>query len=62
MEERIKSKDLLGKVLISEETGKKFGVISDIDFIIESGLTILDEETFNGESVLAIAGKKGDSK
>ncbi len=32
------------------------------DFIIESGLTILDEETFNGESVLAIAGKKGDSK
>lgn len=37
MEERIKSKDLIGKVLISEETGKKFGVISDIDYVTESG-------------------------
>ena len=37
MEERVKSKDLIGKVLISEETGKKFGVIGDIDYISESG-------------------------
>jgi sporulation protein YlmC with PRC-barrel domain len=37
MEERIKSKDLVGKILISEETGKKFGVVGDIDYIIESG-------------------------
>ena len=37
MDERVKSKDLIGKVLISEETGKKFGVIGDIDFITESG-------------------------
>ena len=37
MEERVRSKDLIGKVLISEETGKKFGVIGDIDFITESG-------------------------
>ena len=37
MEERIKSKSLIGKVLISEETGKKFGVIADIDYIVESG-------------------------
>ena len=37
MEERIKSKDLVGKVLISEESGKKFGVVGDIDYIIESG-------------------------
>lgn len=36
-EERIKSKDLIGKILISEETGKKFGVIGDLDFITESG-------------------------
>ena len=35
--ERVRSKDLIGKVLISEETGKKFGVIGDIDFITESG-------------------------
>lgn len=37
MEERVKSKKLIGKILISEETGKKFGVIGDIDYITESG-------------------------
>ncbi|MFH0957032.1 MAG: hypothetical protein V1813_04190 [Candidatus Aenigmatarchaeota archaeon] len=37
MDERVKSRDLVGKVLISEETGKKFGVVGDIDYIIESG-------------------------
>lgn len=37
MEERVKSKDLVGKILISEESGKKFGVVGDIDYIIESG-------------------------
>ncbi len=37
MEERCRSKKLIGKVLISEETGKKFGVIGDIDFVTESG-------------------------
>jgi len=37
MEERIRSKHLIGKVLISEETGKKFGVVGDLDYVIESG-------------------------
>lgn len=37
MEERIRSKELIGKVLVSEETGKKFGVIGDIDYVSESG-------------------------
>ena len=37
MEERIRSKDLIGKVIISEETGKKFGVVNDIEYVIESG-------------------------
>ena len=36
-DERVRSKNLIGKILISEETGKKFGVIGDIDFITESG-------------------------
>ncbi len=36
-EERVKSKDLIGKIIISEETGKKFGVVGDIDYITESG-------------------------
>ncbi len=37
MEERVKSKELVGKILISEESGRKFGVVGDIDYIIESG-------------------------
>jgi len=37
MEERIKSRELIGKILISEETGKKFGVIGDLDYITDSG-------------------------
>jgi sporulation protein YlmC with PRC-barrel domain len=37
MEERLRSKHLIGKVLISEETGKKFGMVGDIDYVIESG-------------------------
>ena len=36
-EERLKSKTLIGKVLVSEESGKKFGIVGDIDYILESG-------------------------
>jgi sporulation protein YlmC with PRC-barrel domain len=32
-----RGRDLLGKVIVSEETGRKFGVIGDINFISESG-------------------------
>lgn len=28
---------MLNKVVISEETGRKFGVVSNIDFVAESG-------------------------
>ena len=37
MDERLRSKELVGKILISEESGKKFGVVGDLDYIIESG-------------------------
>ena len=36
-DERVKSKALIGKTLVSEETGRKFGVVGDIDFILDSG-------------------------
>jgi sporulation protein YlmC with PRC-barrel domain len=36
-ESRIRAADIVGKTLISEETGRKFGVVSNIDFITESG-------------------------
>jgi sporulation protein YlmC with PRC-barrel domain len=37
MDDKIRSKRLIGKILISEETGKKFGVVGDIDYVVESG-------------------------
>ncbi|MBI4176661.1 MAG: PRC-barrel domain-containing protein [Candidatus Aenigmarchaeota archaeon] len=35
--ERVRARRLIGKILVSEETGKKFGVIGDVDFVAESG-------------------------
>ncbi len=32
-----RGRDLLGKIIVSEETGRKFGVIGDINFVAESG-------------------------
>ena len=32
-----RGRDLLGKVIVSEETGRKFGVVGDMNFISESG-------------------------
>jgi len=29
--------DLVGKIIVSEETGRKFGVVGDMNFISESG-------------------------
>jgi len=37
MDERIRSRQLIGKMLISEESGKRFGIISDLDYIVDSG-------------------------
>jgi sporulation protein YlmC with PRC-barrel domain len=37
MDERMRSRNLIGKILVSEESGKKFGVAGDVDYIIESG-------------------------
>ena len=36
-EQKIRAGDILGKIIISEETGRKFGVVNNIDFITESG-------------------------
>ena len=35
--ERLRSRELIGKILVSDESGKKFGMIGDLDFITESG-------------------------
>jgi sporulation protein YlmC with PRC-barrel domain len=35
--ERVRAADIIEKVIVSEETGRKFGVVANIDFIAESG-------------------------
>ncbi|MFH1630662.1 MAG: hypothetical protein ABIA21_00355 [Candidatus Aenigmatarchaeota archaeon] len=32
-----RGKDVVGKVVISEETGRKFGIVGDMNFVSESG-------------------------
>ena len=36
-ENRIRAAEIVGKTIISEETGRKFGIVNNIDFITESG-------------------------
>lgn len=37
MASKLKAKDIVGKVIVSEDTGRKFGVVGDVNFITESG-------------------------
>lgn len=32
-----RGKEFIGKVIVSEETGRKFGVVGDLNFVAESG-------------------------
>jgi len=36
-ENRVRARNVVGKVVVSEETGKKYGVVGNVDFITESG-------------------------
>jgi sporulation protein YlmC with PRC-barrel domain len=36
-ENRVRAKNVVGKVIVSEETGKKYGMVNNVDFITESG-------------------------
>lgn len=46
MDTKVRAGDIVGKAIISEETGRKFGVVSNIDFVTESGelLNLLIEQ------------------
>jgi len=35
--DKVRAKDLVGKVIVSEESGRKFGIVGDVNFITESG-------------------------
>jgi sporulation protein YlmC with PRC-barrel domain len=49
VETRIRAKGILKKAVISEETGRKFGIVGNVDFITESGelLNIIIDEATN---------------
>jgi len=36
-ENRVRARNVVGKVVVSEETGKKYGIVGNVDFITESG-------------------------
>ncbi len=36
-EQKVRGRDLIGKMVVSEETGRKFGIVGDVSFITESG-------------------------
>ncbi|OYT42079.1 MAG: hypothetical protein B6U78_02260 [Candidatus Aenigmarchaeota archaeon ex4484_224] len=36
-ESRVRAADIIGKEIISEETGRKFGIVDNIEFVAESG-------------------------
>jgi len=35
--DKVRGRDIIGKVIVSEDTGKKFGIVGDVVFITESG-------------------------
>ena len=35
--EKVRGKVIVGKVIVSEESGRKFGIVGDVVFITESG-------------------------
>lgn len=36
-ETRIRAGDVVGKTIIGEETGRKFGIVTNVNFVTESG-------------------------
>ncbi len=61
VETRIRAKDILKKVIISEETGRRFGVVGNVDFITESG-ELLNIIVQNPTPHLKELNLKGDEK
>jgi sporulation protein YlmC with PRC-barrel domain len=34
---KARATDMIGKSIVSEETGRKFGIVNNVDFVTESG-------------------------
>ena len=37
MVDKLGTKQMIGKIIVSEQTGRRFGVVGDVSFIAESG-------------------------
>ena len=61
-ESKVRAADIVGKAIVSEETGRKFGVVNNIDFITESGELlnlIVDQPTRHLQELNLKADDKG---
>ncbi|MBI4167822.1 MAG: PRC-barrel domain-containing protein [Candidatus Aenigmarchaeota archaeon] len=61
-EERIRARNFVGKIVVSEETGRKFGTVGDISFITESGELmnlVMVDPTKHADSLNLQEDKKG---
>jgi len=54
--DKVRVKDILGKVIVSEESGRKFGMVGDVAFITESGelMNIIVSESTKAASDLGL--------
>jgi sporulation protein YlmC with PRC-barrel domain len=56
-------RDIIGKTVVSEETGRKFGIVGDLSFIVESGELlniVLEAPTKSVEQVNLETNDKGN--
>lgn len=54
MAAKVRGKDLIGKTIVSEEAGKRFGEVADLSFVSDTGelMNILIENSTNHISEL----------
>lgn len=58
----VKAKELIGKTIVSEESGRKFGIVGDVNFITESGELmniVLAEQTRQSSELKLSEDEKG---
>lgn len=55
--EKANTREMIGKVIVSEESGRKFGTVGDVSFITESGelMNIVVSEPTKGSSDMGLS-------
>jgi len=54
--EKANTREMIGKTIVSEESGRKFGIVGDVSFITESGelMNIIVSEPTKGSSDMGL--------